>query len=57
MEDGYIEPSPYDGSCGYCKYGGMCGFNHDLSATRNEGEVYPSEIVRIVRELKEGGEK
>ena len=29
ITSGYITPSPYKGSCEYCKYGGMCGFSTD----------------------------
>jgi ATP-dependent helicase/DNAse subunit B len=54
LKDGFIAPSPYEGGCGYCKYGGMCGFNHDIGQTRKEGEVRPAEIVEIVRKIKEG---
>ncbi len=56
MTEGFIAPSPYEGGCSYCKYGGMCGFNHDIGQARKESEAKPSEIVKIVRTLKEGGE-
>ncbi|MBQ8659118.1 MAG: PD-(D/E)XK nuclease family protein [Clostridia bacterium] len=56
LKEGFIAPSPYEGNCEYCKFGGMCGFNRDLSQTRKESEITPAEIAGIVRRIKEGGE-
>ncbi len=50
--EGYIAPSPYEGKCSYCKYGGMCGFNRDCGVERKEGGITPSAIAEIVKEEK-----
>jgi len=55
LEEGFIAPSPYEGSCEYCKFGGMCGFNRDVLKTRKESEITPATIAEIVRKQKEGG--
>jgi len=55
LEEGFIAPSPYEGSCEYCKFGGMCGFNRDVLKTRKESEIAPATIAEIVRKQKEGG--
>ena len=54
IEEGFIAPSPYEGSCEYCKFGGMCGFNRDVLKTRKESEISPVAIAEIVRKQKEG---
>lgn len=57
LKEGYIAPTPYDGSCKFCKYGGMCGFSVDKAEPRKEGAITPSAIAEIVRtEKQEGGE-
>ena len=53
LKDGYIAPSPYAGSCSYCKYGGMCGFNKETHATRNEKSIDTKEIAEIVKRTRE----
>ncbi len=50
--EGYIAPSPYEGKCSYCKYGGMCGFNRDCGVERKESAITPSAIAEIVKEEK-----
>ncbi len=50
IKEGFIAPSPYEGQCKYCKYGGMCGFSRDCSKERKEGAITPSAIANIVRE-------
>ncbi|MBE7085571.1 MAG: hypothetical protein E7366_00255 [Clostridiales bacterium] len=57
LQEGYIAPSPYEGSCAYCKYGGMCGFNADCFAIRKEKDITPKAIAQIAREKREGSEK
>ncbi len=52
IKEGFIAPSPYEGQCSYCKYGGMCGFNRDCLATRKEVSIAPSAIARIAKEEK-----
>jgi ATP-dependent helicase/DNAse subunit B len=54
LKDGYIAPSPYKGSCDYCKYGGMCGFNKDTSSPRKESAIEPNTIANIAKESREG---
>ncbi len=54
LKEGYIAASPYAGSCDYCKYGGMCGFNRDVSMTRSVGSPDPKTIAEIVRKQREG---
>lgn len=49
MREGFIAPSPYEGACDYCKYGGACGFHKDVCATRKEGTLKPTEIAEIAR--------
>lgn len=59
LKNGFIAPTPYKGQCTYCRYGGMCGFNYDLSPERVEDSIRPktiAEIARRHREGKEGGE-
>lgn len=54
LEEGYIAPSPYDGDCAYCKYGGMCGFDKDVCRTRKEGTIDPKAIASIARKERDG---
>ncbi len=54
VKEGYIAPSPYGGSCEYCKYGGMCGFNRDTCQPRNEQTIDAPAIAEIARKIKEG---
>ena len=59
LKDGFIAPTPYKGQCTYCRYGGMCGFNYDLSPERAEDSIKPKTIAEIARrhgEGKAGGE-
>lgn len=53
MKSGFIAPSPYEGACDYCRYGGMCGFHLENSVTRREEKITPSEIASIARKYKE----
>ncbi len=54
LKEGYIAPSPYEGKCAYCKFGGMCGFNREVTARRKEGSISPTEIAKIAKNEKEG---
>ena len=54
LKDGYIAPSPYKGSCDYCKYGGMCGFHKDTQSVREETDIDTTRIAEIARIEKEG---
>ncbi|MBQ2768990.1 MAG: exodeoxyribonuclease V subunit gamma [Clostridia bacterium] len=56
LKEGYIAPSPYEGSCEYCKYGGMCGFTTESSVRRKEGKIEPTTIAEIARKEKYGKE-
>ncbi len=56
IKEGFIAPSPYEGKCSYCKYGGMCGFNRDCTQERTEAKISPAQIANIARE-KEGADK
>ncbi|MBO5457940.1 MAG: PD-(D/E)XK nuclease family protein [Clostridia bacterium] len=54
LKEGFIAATPYEGKCGSCKYGGMCGFNKGVSKVRKTGSVKPSEIANVAREKREG---
>ena len=56
LKEGFIAPSPYEGGCQYCKYGGMCGFDKDLHKTRKEPGIEPSAIAKIARNQREGSD-
>ena len=54
LKEGYVAASPYAGSCEYCKYGGMCGFNKDCMQPRKEPAVDTGMIAKIARKKREG---
>lgn len=54
LKEGYIAPSPYEKKCSYCKYGGMCGFDKDVFATRKESAIDTTTIARIAKEKRDG---
>lgn len=54
LKEGYIAPSPYVGSCEYCKYGGMCGFHEESVGVRSEKDIDPKTIAEIARVQREG---
>ena len=54
LKEGYVAASPYEGSCDYCKYGGMCGFNKDCAQPRKEPNVDTGMIAKIARKKREG---
>lgn len=57
LKDGFIAPTPYEGACTYCKYGGMCGFNYRSMPERKEDSLSPKEIAEISRRCREGEDK
>ena len=54
IREGNVAPSPYKGSCDYCKYGGMCGFRVDCDHARNEPTIDPPTIANIARNARDG---
>ncbi|MBQ8685649.1 MAG: PD-(D/E)XK nuclease family protein [Clostridia bacterium] len=56
LKEGYIAPTPYGESCGYCKYGGMCGFNRERCTSRVEESIDPTTIAEIARRERDGKE-
>ena len=56
LKEGYIAPSPYEGKCSYCKFGGMCGFDKDVCATRKENSIDPATIANVAKEERDGKE-
>lgn len=37
LKDGFVEPSPYNGTCEYCKFGGACGRNLESLPRQEKG--------------------
>ncbi len=56
LKEGFIAPSPCEGGCGYCKYGGMCGFDKERTKERKAPSIEPSAIAAIAKEEREGKE-
>ena len=54
LKEGYIAPTPYNGSCDYCKYGGLCGFNKEKCTLRTEESIDPKTIASIAKTAREG---
>lgn len=54
LKEGYIAPSPYENKCSYCKFGGMCGFDKDVFATRKESAIDTTTIAKIAKEKRDG---
>jgi ATP-dependent helicase/nuclease subunit B len=54
LKDGYMEATPYQKACDYCKFGGMCGFCKDVSEWRKEDTIDPKDIANIVKNAKGG---
>lgn len=54
LKEGYMEATPYEGHCSYCKYGGMCGFDKDVSTVRKESSVDPATIANIAKTERDG---
>ena len=57
LKEGYIAPTPYEGNCRICKYGGLCGFSTEISEPRSEGTITTTTIAEIVRAAKNEGEE
>ncbi len=56
MTSGFIEPSPAEGTCKYCKMGGCCGFSRaDGGVERQLSSVKSADIAQIA--AKEGSDK
>ncbi len=55
IKEGFIAPTPYDDSCKYCKYGGLCGFNKDKNAPRKEEDIAAKTIAKIAKTTRDGG--
>lgn len=53
LKDGYIQATPYEKSCDYCKYGGMCGFAKG-GCVRKEADVSPAMIASIAKKERDG---
>ena len=56
LKEGYIEATPYEDGCKYCKYGGMCGFNRDACSERKEPAVDSATIAKIAKRVRDGEE-
>lgn len=56
LKEGFIAPTPYSGSCDYCKYGGLCGFNKEKNTPRAEDSIDPKAIANIAKTAREGEE-
>ena len=54
LKKGNIEASPYEGSCTYCKYGGMCGFGKEGATARKESSIDPATIAEIAKKQRDG---
>lgn len=54
LKEGYIAATPYEDSCRYCKYGGMCGFNKDGAMARKEEKIEPATIAKIAKKTRDG---
>ncbi len=57
LKEGYIAPTPYGGSCKYCKFGGMCGFSRDRGVERKSPSVPPTVIADIAKTELENNKK
>ncbi len=57
LKMGCILPSPYAGSCKYCKYGGMCGFSRARGVERKASSLSPAAIAEIACQKREEEEE
>ncbi len=57
LKEGFVAPTPYDKSCQYCKYGGLCGFNKEKSSPRTETAIDPKTIAQIAKTAREGEDR
>ena len=54
ISSGFIETTPYQGSCEWCSFNGMCGYNsRECDKSRKVSNVKPKTIISAV---DEGGE-
>ncbi len=53
LKEGYVAPTPYEGSCKYCKYGGMCGFSRDRGVERKCASLSPTVIADVAEQARE----
>lgn len=49
MREGFIRPAPYGKVCGYCKFGGMCGFDGE-GRKPDYSRITAADIINIVSE-------
>jgi len=50
LEEGFIAPSPYGGSCDYCGYAGMCGFKGAGRSCSDVKKLTAADFARISEE-------
>ena len=55
LKEGFVKATPYEKTCEYCKYGGMCGFQK--GDERTEGTIDPTAIAEVARKMREGKEE
>lgn len=55
LESGLISASPYSGSCKYCEFGGVCGFDITSGQERAAEKVSEADIANAVKLSEEGG--
>lgn len=48
--EGFIEPTPYEDSCKYCKYKGMCGHDEEVDGKVRKVNAYYEVIEKAVKE-------
>ncbi len=56
MNSGFIKPSPFEKTCDYCKFGGMCGFCLENGEARNVKGVNKNTIIKAVEDFINGDE-
>lgn len=54
LESGFISPAPYENSCDYCPYAGMCGFKGEGRSCSDIKKLTAADFARLT---EEGGEK
>lgn len=58
IKSGYVAPSPYDGACKYCPYGGMCGFSQNEGGEfRKVSNVTSETIINAVDIAEKSSDK
>ena len=56
LKEGYIAPTPYDNTCEYCKFGGLCGFNKEKALPRVEASIDSKTIASVAKSTRDGEE-